>query len=699
MIIQLEDGRKLEVPNGATPQEIDATVAEVMAKSPAIGEAENKAGTTLKGSPPNAPSGPEIRPSADNPTRFEPNLKPNIPMPDQLPFGMPKSVINEANKRINANNEYERSFIGDEERQALKKLEQERPFISSVIEGAKHVGKQFQAGTALAPEFLPQAVQDILNYQPFGENLPADERKKQVADYMAKEKERYEITRRENLGSTMIGEMLPYLATGIAGDRALNIVGKTLEGPLKAGSITMNRKLGNTAEVERMLNQPARLPSEYEQKLNTILKGTATGAAEGAGQYDTTAGEGAATSFIGGLSGMFGPITVLNKTRNERDAAGKKLVDEMYRQGLHITPGIRTGNRALQTEEAAIRNSDVYGQEFANQVDRPNQRRMTAMAGEAIGLNTKDRDLLSQEELSNHMKNLRGSYTALEANTTGKYGLRQIQEVGRILADLKPTPNRNTSPVDQQRYAIVNGFAKQLKAEMGSPQRGSNGRFLGYQFNGTQYQGLRSRLQDEISQAYQSGDKRLGDSLRKVQTVLDDSLLNGMNNATATQWKDLNERYSMTRLLLDKGMTPSGKVDPTAITSAVMGGDEAMRTLTGKGGRIKQFQNIARYNDVLHGEDVAGGSLTGLGKAEPHTVERGLLKRARDYAMRPVDLFGLSYRLNTNRMPFIGRRLSPAHGLDPNASIHIQRAAAQTETPQDYVRDKYQELLDVLKSE
>jgi hypothetical protein len=142
MIIQLEDGRKLEVPNGATPQEIDATVAEAMAKSPARSEVVNGGGTTLKGSPIEAPSGPEVRPSAANPTGFEPNLKPNIPMPDQLPFGMPKIAINEANKRINANNEYEKSFIGDEERQALKKLEQERPFISSVIEGTKHIGKQ-----------------------------------------------------------------------------------------------------------------------------------------------------------------------------------------------------------------------------------------------------------------------------------------------------------------------------------------------------------------------------------------------------------------------------------------------------------------------------------------------------------------------------------------------------------------------------
>lgn len=698
MIIQLEDGRKLEVPNGATPQEIDATVAEVMAKSPARSEGVNGGGTTLGGSPSNAPSGAEIRPISANLTGFEPNLMPNIPMPEQLPFGMPKSAIDEANRRIDAKNQYEKSFIGDAERQALKKLEGERPFASSVVEGAKHVLKQFQAGTALAPEFLPQSIQDILNYQPFGENLPADERKKQVDEEMAKEKARYAITQGENPLSTMIGELVPYLVTGAAGEKGLVRVGEALQAPIKKASIGLNKAIGNTAEANRLINKPDRLPTELEQSYNAIARGVATGASEGAAQYNTTAGEGATTALFGGVAGMVGPLRVLNKTRNERDAAGKKLIDQMHEQGFQITPGIRTGNKVLQTAEAGIRNSDAYAQEFANQIDRPNQRRITDMAGEAIGLNTKDRDLLSQSELSDHMKNLKGSYTALEANTTGKYGLRQIREVGKVLADLKPTLNRNTSPVDKQRYAIVNGFAKQLKAEMGSPQRGSNGRFLGYQFNGSQYQALRSRLQDEISQAYQSGDKRLGDSLRKVQTVLDDSLLSGMNAATAKQWKDMNERYAMTKMLMEGGMTPSGKVDATKLTSSVMNGTEASRTLTGQGGRIKKFQDIARFNDVLHGSDVAGGSLTGLGRADA-PIDRGLFYRAYKGAMRPIDMFGLSYRLNTNRMPFIGTRLSPAHGLSPTASIQLSRAINQTETPADYVRDKYQELLDVLKSE
>lgn len=695
MIIQLEDGRKMEVPDGSTPDQIDATIAEVVTKSPIRIGVDNGVGTTLKGSPENAPSGPEASPSGAIPKGFEPNIKPLAKPTTPLPVGMTQAAIDTVNKLTQAKNDYEKSFIGDEEKQQLKKLESERPFASSVVEGTKHVLKQFQAGTALAPEFLPQTLQDILNYQPFGDNLPAAERKKEVADIMAKEKERYAITQGENPLSTMIGELAPYLVTGAAGERGLVRLGESLQAPIKKASIGLNKAIGNTVEANRIMNKPARLPTELEQSYNAIARGVATGAAEGSAQYNTTAGEGATTALMGGVAGMIGPLRVLNKTRNERDAAGKKIIDQMHEQGFQITPGIRTGNKALQTAEAGIRNSDVYAQEFANQVDRPNQRRITDMAGEAIGLNTKDRDLLSQQELADHMKGLRAGYTSLEANTTGKYGLRQIRSVAEVLKELKPSKNRNTSALDQQRYAVVNGFAKQIKAEMGSPQRDPSGRFKGYQFDGTQYQNMRQKLQDEISQAYNGGDKRLADNLKKIQVVLDESLTQGMGKKTASEWKDMNERYAMTKMLMEGGMTPSGKVDASKLTSSVMNGTEASRTLTGQGGRIKKFQDIARYNDVLRGSDVEGGSLTGLGRAEA-PIDRGLFYRAYKGAMRPIDMFGLSYRLNTNRMPFIGSKLSPAHGLSPTASIQLSRAINQTETPADYVQTHYQELKDIL---
>jgi hypothetical protein len=652
------NGKTITVPDGTSQEDIDLIVNEQFSSAP---------------------------------DEFVPNIKDQIPIPKSVPFGMDVSAIKDANKRIDESNEYQKSFIGNEERQRIKELESERPFLSGMVEGIKNVGQQFAAGTALSPDFLPESVQNVLDYQPFGENKPRGERESEIKENMARVKERYAITRGENPIATMAGEVIPYLATGLAGEKILLKAGKALEGPLKAGSIKANRMLGQTSEANRILNKPARLPTEYEQSLNTIARGAATGAAEGAAQYDTTAGEGALTATLGGFSGMFGPMRLLNKVRNERDAAGKAIIDKMHEEGFQITPGIRTGNKALQTEEAGIRNSDNYGQEFANQVDRPNQRRMTDMAGEAIGLNTKNRDLLSQDELAGHMQNLKGQYTDLERNTIGKYGLAQIRDVGGILKDLKPAKNRNTSAQDRARYDVVNSFAKQMKAEMGSPQRSPNGRFQGYQFDGSQYQNMRSAIQDSISQAYSSGDRRLGDNLRKMQKVLDDSLTQGMDKATSSQWKDLNERYGMTQMLLKNGLTPSGKVDATKLTSAVMNNDEAGRTLTGQGGRIKKFQDIARFNDVLHGSDVEGGSLTGLGTQQK--AERGLMKRAYQYATRPVDLFGLSYRLNTNRMPFIGQRLSPAHGLSPTTSISLQRGIAQTETPQEYVSSEYDNLM------
>jgi hypothetical protein len=665
MKIQLEDGRTLEVEGNPAPEELDGIVQSLSAPKD------------------------DYQPKITNPVSAPAGLS------DYTTGGNLAGTLGIKNKQINEENDYERSFIGDEQRQALKKLEEERPFISGVVEGLGNTLKNFDAGTSLSPDFLPEGLQKILDYQPFGENLPREERQKKIDKEMAELNERYQITRHENPVSTMVGETIPYIGTGLAGEKGLIRLGNAMKAPLKRANIGMNKALGNLDEVARIKNKPDDLVSEYTQSLNTIARGAATGAAEGAAEYDKTALEGAGTAALGGMSGMFGPLRVLNKVRNERDVAGKKIIDQMNREGFQITPGIRTGNKALQTEEAGVRNSDYYAQEFANQVDRPNQRRMTDMAGEAIGLNTKNRDLLSQEELSGHMKGLKDQYSTLERNTTGQYGPAQMKEAAKVLKELKPTKFRNTTSDDKRRFNIVRGYLKQMRGEIGSI-RTPKGMRQG--FNGTQYQGIRQQIQDDISQAYNAGDNRLATHLKKVQNVLDDSLTAGMDKATSKQWKDLNERYAMTNMLMEGGLTPSGKVDPSKLTSAVMSNTEAGRTLTGKGGRVKKFQDIARYNDVLTGSDVSGGSLTGLGSAEP-SANRSLMKRAYQYATRPIDLFSLSYKLNTNKLPFIGRKLSPAHGISPTTSIQLQRAINQTETPQEYVGDQYDELMRAIKGQ
>ncbi|QVJ07746.1 hypothetical protein S1R3Y_000037 [Vibrio phage vB_ValP_VA-RY-3] len=623
---------------------------------------------------------------------FVPDIKQKVSAP-VLPYGMNQSVIDQRNRDIERHNQYERSFIGDEERQRLRREEEQRPFLSGVAEGIGHIADQFNYGTKLSPDFLPESIQDILDYRIGGDNtLSREEAEEAIANEMGNINERYDITRHENPVSTTVGEMIPFLATGGAGGKIIDNVVKATANPLKRANIALNQRMGNQAAANRIANRPDYIMSPTRQMSNEVYKGTLTGAAEGAAQYDQDALTGAALSAVGGAGGMFGPTKVLNSMRSEWDAAGKKLIKEMEEEGFQITPGVRTNNRTLQTEEAALRNSDAYGQDAYNLVDRPNERVMTKLAGDAIGLDTRNRDMLSQQELADHMANLSSQYKQLEADTVGKFSQKSYGKINSLLKNLQPTQNRNQSKAARHRYEVMKDAVSEMRTVL-QPFTDTKGKFTVQKFDGARYQEAAQYLNEQISKAYNDGDKTLARNLKEVKKELDSSIESGMGKTEAKQWRDLNERYAMTRMLMDSGLTPSGKVNPLGLTSAVMNKDEAMRTLTGKGGRIKEFQKIARYNDVLN--DVEGGSLTGLGASEP-SARRGLIKRSSDYMLKPLATTMLDYKLNTSRLPFIGPKLSPVHGISPNASVHLNRAFAQTETPKDAAEDAYDSLMRTL---
>ena len=78
-------------------------------------------------------------------------------------------------------------------------------------------------------------------------------------------------------------------------------------------------------------------------------------------------------------------------------------------------------------------------------------------------------------------------------------------------------------------------------------------------------------------------------------------------------------------------------------------------------------------------------SLTGLGSADrTGGTDRGLLKRGVDMMLRPATLAKTNYRLNTMKTPFVGKYISPIHGLDPTATVKLNRASAQSSLTEDY---------------
>lgn len=647
--ITLENGARITLPDGSTDEQIEDAVNDYMASQSTPAMSQSQMDKTL---PVNLPTDMGAMPD-------------NRP----LPYGVDPRMIEAQNKRNEEVNQRNASIRKDPSMVQKIASANNDGFFSNAGQSLMHTIDQFAKGTEDAiDKYLPNAISKPLNYA-YGGNLPYDTT---AEERMANRKQYMEGQAQDqaarNIGapvSSTIGAMAPYLATGAGISRGIDaVVGAA--SPITKELIASGLNRVSPQAASRFVNKP-KIPSEFGKRAGFMAKAPVIGAVEGGLNYDQSAGEGALASTAGATLGLFGPLTKLSRVENVRDANGKAIIRQMDADGLSLTPGVRTGNRAMQTEEAGIRNSDVLGDYYHQTVTRPNQRKITEFAGDAIGLNGKGRDTFSADELKSHMDNLKSQYTALEMGTTGTLTQRHMREAGDVLTDLKPTTNRNTGPDDARRYQTVKSITDQIRSESTSVTgRPGSARTI----SGAQYQQFRQRIQDEASQAFRNGDNRLGNALNKIKSSLDDSIENGMGRTNAKEWKDLNERYAMTNMLLKNGMTPTGAIDASGITSAVMKNDEAIRTLTGQGGRIKQLQKIAKYNDILN--DVEGGSLTGLGKADM-SADRSLVKAPFKYRLPLYARTTGAYRLGN--LPVI----NPTIGFGPTAGVQVGRAIGMTE--------------------
>lgn len=595
-------------------------------------------------------------------------------------------------KSVDANNEKSNAIRSNQS--ILDKIAKadKQGWIEGILRGADNTINEFSTGIEdLADKHLPSAISNVLAYRPFGENglTPEQRIARRKAEMEANNEDQVARTL-ANPVATTIGSMLPYFGTGRIAEFGIDAVANAVSpitkqlvqksigtvGRLEGSAGGSIGELGRKANLElsRMKDKPY-FTNDFRERFKYGMKMPVIGAAEGSLNYNQTAGEGALYSTLGVLPGTVGPLRMFNRVENVSDANRRAIIDEMYGKGFALTPGVRTANRQMQTEEAGMKNSDALGDFYHQNIARVNQRKVTEMAGDAMGLNGKNRDTWSQAELSAHLDDLSKQYKNLEANTTGKLTPVHMKATADLLNDLKPMngptgPRRNTSAEAKAVYNRVKSFADEIRSEStaGPGVSGIQNRT----FTGSQYQKWRSKIQNATTEAYQSGNRELGDALSKLRQNLDSALESGMNKKTAAEWKDLNERYAMTNLVMNKGMNSTGKVDADMIENAMMAEGEAIRTLTGKGGRIKNLQDIARYNNIL--KDVEGGSLTGLGVAD-YAADRSLGKLPFAYHLKPYARAVASYRLGQTPW-FIPK---PHHGLGTTAALRMGRAFAQTE--------------------
>lgn len=670
--ITMQDGAKITLPDGATDEQIQEAAEDYAASLNA------------------APDGAASSLTQEQLDRIAPIQQ---AQPSTNPYtGQSLGVQPIQQKSVDANNEKSNAIRSNPS--ILDKIAKadKQGWIEGILRGADNTINEFSTGIEdLADKHLPSAISNVLAYRPFGENgLTPEQRIARRKTEMEANNEDQVARTLANPAATTIGSMLPYFGTGriaeLGIDAVANAVSPITKQLVQKSIGTVGRLEGNAGgsigelgrkanlELSRMKQKPY-FTNDFRERFKYGMKMPVIGAAEGSLNYNQTAGEGALYSTLGILPGTVGPLRMFNRVENVSDANRRAIIDEMHGKGFALTPGVRTANRQMQIEEAGMKNSDVLGDFYHQNIARVNQRKVTEMAGDAMGLNGKNRDTWSQAELSAHLDDLSKQYKNLEANTTGKLTPVHMKATADLLDDLKPVngptgPRRNTSAEAKAVYNRVKSFADEIRSEStaGPGVSGIQNRT----FTGSQYQKWRSKIQNATTEAYQSGNRELGDALSKLRQNLDSALESGMNKKTAAEWKDLNERYAMTNLVMNKGMNSTGKVDADMIENAMMAEGEAIRTLTGKGGRIKNLQDIARYNNIL--KDVEGGSLTGLGTAD-YAADRSLGKLPFAYHLKPYARAVASYRLG--QTPWFVPK--PHHGLGTTAALRMGRAFAQTE--------------------
>lgn len=310
----------------------------------------------------------------------------------------------------------------------------------------------------------------------------------------------------------------------------------------------------------------------------TIGAGT-LGAVEGGAHYDEIMGEGALSSILGYGSGK-AVKNKLSQAPNLNSPGENAIIDKWKKMGYRPSPGMETGLPEIQKVSSNARTDSKFASGVKG-YDDANLDVISKVAAEASGMDAKVLRNITPDEMKAHVGDLKAQYEAMEAKTSGIPNQDSLDEVTGLLDDY-------STPVQNKLMRIIESMEG------------------GYE--GKEYKNIRKEVKDAYNAANQHG-KDEKDAYRILLDTLDDSIEAGIEasgEGLSQQWRDLNEKYAMTHFMLNNGMNAAGGIEPKKIATKLMSTD-AERLLTGRGGRIGKFHDIAQISAIESKQ--AGGGL------------------------------------------------------------------------------------------
>jgi len=427
----------------------------------------------------------------------------------------------------------------------------------------------------------------------------------------------------QNEGAATLMNIVPYIGTGVTlGPKTAQLGANTLKGinttkqmiAGEAGGLTVKgieslaQKPGIIGKAAERINRESVAPrvraaaqakaqppisNPYFENLGGRLLGDAAlGGIEGLLHYDETPLGGLISSLAGSAVGAKLKPSV-SKSPDFWDAAERDVRDWAKDQGMKFLPGTEKGINSAHMFEEGLRSESSWS-DLVKMYDRRNAVVANKVGYRAMGLvDTKGNPLdVTPDMLREHMDSLRKEYQDLEIKTRGRIDRNDISQLEKEIGALK----NSISKEDEKAFKEVVPFFEKLK-KASKVTRNARGRFVKATFPGKDYQALSSDLQKKINSMKENNHLTAMNKLIEFKKILDTGIERGIKDMggepTLNAWKDLNERYAMTKLMMDHGLDANMKVNPQRLHNFFMSNDSE-RLLQGKGGRVKDLHNLAK---------------------------------------------------------------------------------------------------------
>lgn len=312
-----------------------------------------------------------------------------------------------------------------------------------------------------------------------------------------------------------------------------------------------------------------------------IAGSAALGGLEGAAHYDESALEGMGASVLGTAAGLSAKNKLsrsYNYNTPSENATLKKWKDEY---GYRPIPGEETGKVEIQQ----ISNNMRTDEKFASGMrvyDRSNLQAVSRQAALASGMSGSDLRDITRESLSSHIQSLKNRFQSLEEVSSGPVNIDDFDSVIKNLDDHPALVQKHISSAIEE---------------------------IGDSIDGKTYKQIRSKLKGFADSAAKRDDPSYGiykDTIDGLDTAMKNAIGDTKGPEVLAKWKELREQYAMTHFMIENGMDANHGIDMGKVSRKLMSTD-AKRLLTGEGGTIGKFHDIAKLSAIQSKQ--AGGGL------------------------------------------------------------------------------------------